>query len=111
MLDFSAISLFSHKRDTRSDNATPATKPLSNPKQLLSRFIESRREGLSLRTIETYQGYLNRAIDVVGIDVSGQDIAQFLKSLTQLNKRGLLVQPLIRGWLLNTLVQLSYHLF
>jgi len=50
--------------------------------QLLSDFLASRREGLSPRTIEFYSDLLNRARRVVGTQVSGQEVASFLKSLT-----------------------------
>jgi len=49
--------------------------------ELVSKFIDSRRQGLSPRTIGFYNGYLNRAIPVVGLNVTGQDIAHFLDSL------------------------------
>ena len=49
--------------------------------KLVSKFIESRREGLSNLSIKYYQSYLNRAIQVVGIHVSGHNIANFIKSL------------------------------
>jgi len=47
--------------------------------ELLSNFLKSRRQGLSPRTIEFYEGYLNRASAVIG--VTGQEIAQFLDCL------------------------------
>ncbi len=50
-------------------------------KQLLNTFLESRRQGLSLRTIDTYRCYLNRAKPVVGIIVHGKQIRKFLDSL------------------------------
>ncbi len=56
-----------------------------NYAQLVSKFTESRREGLSPRTIEFYAEFLTRAKQVVGIQVIGQDITHFLKSLTCTN--------------------------
>jgi len=49
--------------------------------ELVSKFIQSRRQGLSPETICYYQKYLTRASIVVGIDVTGQDIAHFIRSL------------------------------
>jgi site-specific recombinase XerD len=49
--------------------------------RLLSTFLESRREGLSPRTIEFYTKFLRKSKPVVGIKVSGKDITCFLKSL------------------------------
>ncbi len=50
-------------------------------KQLVSRFIHSRRDGLSPRSIEFYECYLGHATHVIGLYVKGQDIAQFLNNL------------------------------
>ncbi len=52
-----------------------------NRHELLSSFLKSRRQGLSPKTIRFYSGYLNRAISVIGLNVTGQDIARFLDSL------------------------------
>ena len=52
-----------------------------NGKQLVSNFLKSRREGLSPRSIEFYDGYLRLANPIIGLQVSGQDIAQFLNNL------------------------------
>ncbi len=69
---------------------TPGTtyKKLSNPgkvsndpEEVLSNFLKSRRGGLSPQTIDFYQGYLNRAKDVIGINITGQQIALFLDAL------------------------------
>ena len=48
---------------------------------LLNRFLSSRRQGLSPRTLKFYKGYLTRAALVFGPDVTGQDISNFLNSL------------------------------
>ncbi len=48
---------------------------------LLTKFLKSRRLGLSPRTIECYTGYINRARSVIGTGVTGQDIQRFLNSL------------------------------
>ncbi len=50
-------------------------------RKLLNDFLKSRREGLSVKTIQFYQGYLNRAKRVVGINVTGQHIIFFLQNL------------------------------
>ena len=57
-----------------------------NRHELVSNFLESRREGLSPQTILFYRKYLTRAIAVVGLDAIGQDIAQYLKSLKWLRR-------------------------
>jgi len=49
--------------------------------KLVSNFIESRREGLSNLSIKYYQSYLNRANSVIGVSVTGQDVAHFIRSL------------------------------
>ncbi len=54
---------------------------MENGKQLVSNFLKSRREGLSPRSIEFYDGYLRLANPVVGFHVTGQDITQFLDNL------------------------------
>ena len=54
---------------------------LTNTSTLLTDFLRSRRQGLSLRSIEFYRSYLNLARRVVGVDVTGQEITQFLNSL------------------------------
>jgi len=48
---------------------------------LLTTFLKSRRQGLSPKTIDFYKGYLNLAHQVIGLDVTGQDVTQFLDSL------------------------------
>ena len=55
--------------------------PARNGKQLISNFLKSRREGLSSRSIEFYNGYLRLADPVIGLQVRGQDIAHFLDNL------------------------------
>jgi len=67
--------------EQRTENRSPATKLVSNPQEVVSIFLKSRRQGLSPRTIEFYECYLNRAGAVVGLNVTGQNIAQFLDSL------------------------------
>ncbi len=49
--------------------------------KLLSNFLISRREGISPRTIAFYEGYLNLAKDVVGINITGRQITLFLDAL------------------------------
>ena len=54
---------------------------LPAPDALINSFLKSRRQGISARTLETYRGYLNRASVVVGLNITGQDIASFLQSI------------------------------
>jgi hypothetical protein len=49
--------------------------------ELIRRFFNSRREGLSPKTIEFYKTYLNHASSVIGRDVTGQELKQFMGSL------------------------------
>ncbi len=48
---------------------------------LIKDFLKSRRQGLSPRTLDYYQGTLNLAYSIIGVKVSSQAIAQFLNSL------------------------------
>jgi site-specific recombinase XerD len=48
---------------------------------LVNSFLKSRREGTSPRTREFYSGYLARSSNVVGFNITGPDITDFLKSL------------------------------
>ena len=57
------------------------SSPAPGTTEMVSNFLKSRREGLSLRSIEFYDGYLRNAIQVIGLKVKGQHIAQFLDSL------------------------------
>ena len=50
-------------------------------KTLLSDFLNSRRKGLSTQTIEFYRGYLKRASAVIGIQMDGQSVKQFIDSI------------------------------
>jgi site-specific recombinase XerD len=53
------------------------TKP--HPDELINEFIASRREGLSVRTIEdTYKCYLNLSRDVIGLSITGQNVQNFI---------------------------------
>ena len=49
--------------------------------ELLSNFLKSRRQGLSPQTLQFYEGYLKHSGRVVGLNVTGQDITNFLNSL------------------------------
>ena len=61
-----------------ADLKTPPTLPTT---QLIERFIASRRDGLSPRTIEKcYRLYLKRSIEVVGLHVTGEEIQRFISS-------------------------------
>ncbi len=57
---------------------TPDTPPTN---ELVSNFLKSRRQGLSHKTIKFYNSFLNRAISVIGLNVTGKDITHFLYSL------------------------------
>jgi site-specific recombinase XerD len=48
--------------------------------QLVDAFILSRRQGLSTRSIKNYRLYLRLASDVVGLNVTGQEIQRFINS-------------------------------
>ncbi|MFC1871375.1 tyrosine-type recombinase/integrase [Chloroflexota bacterium] len=48
---------------------------------MLKDFLNSRRQGLSPRSIDFYKCYLNLAVNIVGTHVKGHDIAQFLSRL------------------------------
>jgi site-specific recombinase XerD len=63
----------------RSDsNRRPAVYETKSD-ELIGKFITSRREGLSIRTIEdTYKCYLNLSREVIGLHVTAQDIQHFL---------------------------------
>jgi site-specific recombinase XerD len=68
-----------------ADLKSPATllRPMSltHPTpQLIERFVASRRDGLSPRTIKNYRLYLKRAICVVGLNVTGDDVQRFIVS-------------------------------
>ena len=67
--------------EQRTENRSPATKLVSNPQLLVSNFLKSRRQGLSPRSIEFYECYLNRAGHVIGFNITGQHIALFLDNL------------------------------
>ena len=49
--------------------------------ELVSKFLKSRRSGLSPKTLRFYEGYLKLARRVIGITATGQDITLFLESL------------------------------
>lgn len=50
-------------------------------KDIIGQFLQSRRQGLSPRTLEFYAGYLRRAEEVVGLNASGEEIRSFLAGL------------------------------
>ncbi len=47
----------------------------------MTEFLQSRGQGLSPRSIEYYRCYLTLARSVIGVDVTGQEITQFLNTL------------------------------
>ena len=49
---------------------------------LIKEFLKSRRQGLSPRTLDYYQGTLNLSHSILGGNITNQDIAQFLEKLT-----------------------------
>jgi site-specific recombinase XerD len=49
--------------------------------KVLSDFLGSRREGLSPRTTEFYEGYLRRSKVAIGFNITSDDISQFIKAL------------------------------
>jgi len=57
------------------------TLPPPSVNNLLTSFLKSRRQGLSSETIRFYCGYLNLARSVIGVNVTGQEIRQFLDNL------------------------------
>ena len=67
-------------QDPRIKSPKGAAPPY-NPGELIALFLKSRRDGLSPRTLETYDGYLNRANSVIGIGVNAWDIKAFLDNL------------------------------
>jgi integrase/recombinase XerC len=50
--------------------------------ELISRFINSRPDGTSPRTLDYYKCYLDRAIAVIGFNIPSEVIVQFLKTRT-----------------------------
>jgi site-specific recombinase XerD len=48
---------------------------------LISKFLKSRRQGLSQETIKFYRGYLVRALPIVGCNVKASQIVHFLGGL------------------------------
>ncbi len=56
-------------------------KSRSTATDLLNKFIESRRAGLSYWTIKFYRGYLTRASSILLPTTSGQDIIHFFDEL------------------------------
>ena len=48
---------------------------------LVTEFLQSRRQGLSPRTLEFYRSYLNLAKQIIGVNVTGQEISKFIGSL------------------------------
>jgi len=52
----------------------------SLPLTLTERFVASRRDGLSSRSIKNYRLYLQHSNEVIGLNVTGQDIQRFISS-------------------------------
>jgi len=49
---------------------------------LLTEFLSSRTQGLSHQTIKFYKTYLNLASSVLSVRVTGQELKQFIDSLS-----------------------------
>jgi len=49
--------------------------------ELINKFIASRRDGLSLRTIDFYRDILRLSNEIIGLKVTGQQIQRFVSSL------------------------------
>jgi integrase len=64
-----------------AEMADAADLKLSFPSELVSKFLKSRRQGLSPKTLKFYKGYLRHSIYVIGLNINAQDIEQFLDSL------------------------------
>ena len=64
--------------------------PQTAANTLVTEFIKSRRQGLSPRSLDYYRTYLNLARSVIGTNITGQEITNFLRSLQCTNggKRG-----------------------
>jgi len=60
----------------------PTSSRLASFSAMLTCFLNSRRQGLSTRTLEWYSSYLNLARSVVGAGVTSQDLSLFLDRLT-----------------------------
>jgi site-specific recombinase XerD len=73
-----ALTTLSKKRERRSINYL-TLNTLCNT-ELIDKFVKSRRDGLSPRTLDNYRLYLKLANEVVGLDVTGQDIQRFITS-------------------------------
>jgi integrase/recombinase XerD len=58
-----------------------AQRTLNPSQSRVQQFIESRRDGLSQKSISFYSGYLARASSVTGINTTTSSINHFIKSL------------------------------
>jgi len=56
-------------------------KSVSNPDNLITKFLASRRQGLSPHSIRFYKGYLNSAQEIIGTNIRPQEIDLFLSRL------------------------------
>jgi site-specific recombinase XerD len=56
-------------------------KCLTLAHDLLNAFLCSRNQGLSLRTVQFYAGYLNNAKRVMGVGVTGLQVKEFIDAL------------------------------
>jgi len=61
--------------------AWQAERSTMSANQIVSLFLDSRRDGLSPSTIKHYQGYLNSARAVIGFNITSRAITEFIKSL------------------------------
>jgi hypothetical protein len=53
---------------------------LCQKERLIDLFVKSRRNGLLTRTIDKYRLYLRLADEVIGLNVTGQDVQRFIAS-------------------------------
>jgi len=67
--------------EMKNTSTTRRTRDILTAPELIEAFIESRRQGLSPRTLDFYRGYLRRAINIIGLGVNAQDIRLFLAGL------------------------------
>jgi len=66
---------------TGSNPVRPTKESPQSGKQLVSKFLKSRREGLSQNSLKFYESYLNLAENLIGFHISGKDIGEFINSL------------------------------
>jgi len=63
------------------EGSNPSRPTKYAPPFLLTEFLKSRRQGLSPNSLKFHRDYLNLAYRVIGVNVTGREIAQFLDEL------------------------------